>query len=149
MVPNSRSGERAASGCRVFYEIVSGDSRLFFASPSRGGGSGMGFAGVGGVYSGATAYSQRKRWTSSLFCPLNGCRQSSIAMQYMLRPPNGWTKQGCCSPVAIAEEKVSCSLLKGRFLVVRKENNFLNNRLFKNQQRTTEFSFNNELSYTR
>jgi hypothetical protein len=60
----------------VFYEIVSGDSRLFFASPSRGGGSGMGFAGVGGVYSGATAYSQRKRWTSSLFCPLNGCRGS-------------------------------------------------------------------------
>jgi hypothetical protein len=49
MVPNSRPAERAALGRRVFYEIVSGDSRLSFASPSRGGGSGMGFAGVGGV----------------------------------------------------------------------------------------------------
>jgi hypothetical protein len=42
----------------------------------------------------------------------------------MLRPPNGWTKQGCCSPVAIAGKKVSSSLLEVRFLVVRKEKQF-------------------------
>jgi hypothetical protein len=80
----------------------------------------MGFAGVGGVYSGVTAYSQRKRWTSSL-----------------LRPPNGWTKQGCCSPVAIMGEKVSCWLLEVRFLVLKRKKQIFNNRSYKNEQLTT------------
>ena len=35
-----------------------------------------------------------------------------------------WTKQGCCPPVAIAEEKVSYSLLKERFLVLKTRGRF-------------------------